>query len=189
MQEPEEPPTKRIRLSSPPRQQAVSPRRSESETESGSETASLASSRPTSPISPVTASYSPPFRIPDLRHRILVLKLDWIEASMKQNRLLPFDEYLVYHARIITEPEATATPKSSPKTTTYIKMFPETSSTAHPTSPGAPPGNTINSILARARAEAPSTPPLPRPPCSAPTAPPLQSILPTSHPPRPASQN
>jgi DNA polymerase IV len=159
--EAEEPPMKRIRLS-PLEEEVVSPKRSGSETGFESDTTSPASSRPTSPISPEAIPHSPRFRFPDLRNRILVMKLDWIEASIKENRILPFDEYLVYDARLISNPEGATTPKTSPKPVTYIKFAPETSSTSPPPAT-APPGNTntISTILARALAEAPSTPSTP----------------------------
>src|SRR4051794_29858456 len=63
-----EPAAKRIRLS-PPTEQIASPKRSASERDSASDTTSLASSRPTSPISPEAASTKPPLQFPDLRKR------------------------------------------------------------------------------------------------------------------------
>ena len=152
-----EPPAKRIRLS-PPLEQIVPPKRSASEIDSASDTTSLASSRPTSPVSPEAAPRRPPLRFPDLRKRILVIQLDWIKASVDQNQLLPFDEHLVYDARIIPKPEGATTPKASPIPVTYIKAAPE-ASVAQGTPPSAPPSNIISTILARARAEAPSAPP------------------------------
>jgi DNA polymerase IV len=152
-----EPPAKHIRRS-PPIEQTASLKRGASEIDSASDTTSVANSRPTSPVSPETAPRRPPLQFPDLRKRILVIQLDWIKASVEQNQLLPFDEYLVYDARITPKPEGATTPKTSPKPVTYGKAAPE-ASVARGMPPSAPPSNTINTILARARAEAPSAPP------------------------------
>jgi DNA polymerase IV len=152
-----EPPAKRIRLS-PPTEQIASPKRSVSEIDSASDTTSLASSRPTSPVSPEAVSRRAPLQFPDLRKRVLVIQLDWIKASVEQNQLLPFDEYLVYDARITPKPEGATTPIASPKPITHIKAAPE-ASVARRVSLSAPPSNTISTVLARARAEAPSAPP------------------------------
>ena len=151
-----EPPKKRVRLSPP--EDASKLKRTGSTTESEPETPSPRSSRPTSPFLRNEYAESPAIQFPDLRHRILVIKLDWIENSMKQNQILPFDEYLVYDARIIPKPEGATTPKSSSKSITYIKATPENSATTRRVLPSAPADNTISSILARAKAEAPSTP-------------------------------
>ena len=158
VKEAEEQPTKRIRLS-PPQAPIISPKRVGSETEPGSDTTSPASSRLTSPLSPEAMAKSSQFQWPDLGGRVLVINLDWIETSIKQNRVLPFDEYLVYDARIIPKPEGAITPQTSPKPGTYLKATPETSTKSR-TPPSAPSGGTtIGTILARARAEAPSNPP------------------------------
>ena len=73
VEEAEGTPTKRLRLS-PPQELLLSPRRKRSESESGSDTTSPASSRPTSPISPEARAKSPIFQLPDLENRILVVK-------------------------------------------------------------------------------------------------------------------
>ena len=149
-------PAKRIRLSTP-KGQVVSPKRSGSETGPESDTTNPASTIATSPIYPEATPNSPLFQFPDLRNRILVIKADWLETSIKQNRILPFDDYLVYDARIIPKPDGATTPQQSPKAVTYLKVVPETSVTTSPP-PSAPPGNTFSTILARARAEAPPAP-------------------------------
>ena len=142
----DEPPTKRVRLN-PANDEVVSPKRSRSKTGSGSDTTSPASSRPTSPVSPEGAPHSPLLRYPDLQNHILVIRSDWVEASIKQNRVLPFDDFLVYDARIIPKPEGATTPNPSPTQMTRSRP-----------PPAAPSGATIGTILARARAEGPSTP-------------------------------
>ena len=148
----DEPPTKRVRLN-PANDEVVSPKRSRSKTGSGSDTTSPVSSRPTSPISPEEAPHGSLLRFSDLRNHVLVIRLDWIETSIKENRILPFDDYLVYDARIILKPEGATTPNPSPKLTTH-----PTTNRFRP-APTTPTGATINTILARARAEAPSATP------------------------------
>ena len=152
-----EPPAKRIRLS-PPTEQTAPLKRATSEVDSASDTTSPANSRPTSPASPEVTPKKGPLQFPDLRKRILVIQLDWIKASVEQNQLLPFDEYLVYDARITPKPEGATTPKTSPKLVAYIGAAPEPS-VARGVPPSAPLSNTIGTILDRARAEAPSAPP------------------------------
>ena len=151
-------PRKRIRLS-PPRLEPVHPIRtgSEIESEASSSTSAARSSRPTSPAAPNEHLESPSFNFPSEPGRILVIKLEWLENSMKQKRLHPYEEYLVYDARVISKPEnRISEPKLHP--VTYVKGNSEAPSRSR-IPPSAPSGATITSILERAKAEAPSSAP------------------------------
>ena len=153
-----EPPRKRMRLSSP-RVEPVHPVNTGSDTESGSSssTATARSSRPTSPVAPDEHLESPPHIFPDDPDRILVIKLEWLENSMKQKKLLPFHEHVIYDARVISKPEIQSSkPKTQPAT--YLKVNLDAPSRSR-IPPSAPSGATITSILERAKAEAPSSTP------------------------------
>ena len=143
------PPAKRQRLSpikhNPPVARKITPE-TESETDADSDPGP-------STQNSLVASYSPATLPPESRHPfqqlaevsddILVLRLDWLEDSLKRNEILPPEGYVVYDARIVPKPAPALTSTSPIR---YIKATPEATSQSH--SPmAATPRSTIASTL------------------------------------------
>ncbi|KAL2424911.1 hypothetical protein ABEF91_004033 [Exophiala dermatitidis] len=108
------------------------------------------SSSSTSTASTVSTHSAPPgpeskSMFPDLSDHILILKLDWLEACITEQRLVPYEPYIIYTAKVVPKPSRETTPKPLHDPVTYIKA------TAAPASPGT-------SILERAKAEASNLP-------------------------------
>ncbi|KAK8201942.1 hypothetical protein M8818_005467 [Zalaria obscura] len=73
---------------------------------------------------------------------VRVIRIDWFEECVKAKKLLPFEQWLVYHGKPIPKPSAT--PSSS------------TGTTAGPSKALPPkPANQVRTILERAQADAP----------------------------------
>lgn len=95
---------------------------------------------------------------PDLINHIIVLKLSWLSACLKQESVVPIKPHHVYYAKIIPRPQDEADTKPhSNHDISYIKAIPE-----HSQSPGASLHSlrnrnvTVNTdILERAKADAP----------------------------------
>ncbi|KIV90581.1 hypothetical protein PV10_07867 [Exophiala mesophila] len=96
---------------------------------------------------------------PDLTEHIIVLKLSWLSACLKQECIVPITPHHVYYAKIIAKPQGEAATKPhSNLDVTYIKATPE-----HTQSDGASLHSLRNrtvtvsaDILERAKADAPA---------------------------------
>ncbi|ETN39107.1 uncharacterized protein HMPREF1541_05329 [Cyphellophora europaea CBS 101466] len=75
---------------------------------------------------------------PDLSSHVLVIKLEWLDACIKQRTQLAHQSQVVYAGKIITKPKGESTPPPIPSTVTYIKATPGPSST-HAVPSAAPP--------------------------------------------------
>lgn len=143
----EQPPRKRRRLSSssPIGVIIISDSDSEIASDNGVEVVAL----------PEAVPFQPPntedkFILPDLRDRVLVVKLTWLDESLRQQRLLPIDPFIVYDARPITKPDGERTPTTSPSSI-------RTQNTSSSTTPASSPiqhGKLFTNILSRAKADA-----------------------------------
>ncbi|KAK7885411.1 hypothetical protein LTR67_010589 [Exophiala xenobiotica] len=143
------PPRKRVKTGWIERDVKAETRGGEGRKSSTSSTAS--SDRSTSTNSP------PPQQVswPDLANHIVVLKLGWLESCINQGRVVPYKPYIVYSAKLISNPagEPSSSP-NAPSKTTRVKPDPEPSSA----SSSRPKPNTATSILERAKAEAATLP-------------------------------
>ncbi|KAJ9608344.1 hypothetical protein H2200_007332 [Cladophialophora chaetospira] len=92
---------------------------------------------------------------PDLSNHVLVVKLAWLEASIKEGYLVPYKPYIVYTARIVPKPDGQSTPTTSPTQPAHLKAGSSSSSQRRTSKPD------VASILERAKAEA-ATLPAPR---------------------------
>ncbi|OQV10888.1 hypothetical protein CLAIMM_14810 [Cladophialophora immunda] len=108
---------------------------------------------------PLNDGPSPPAPVlwPDLSIHILILKLSWLEACLKEGHLLPYQPYIVYAARIIPKPAGEVSPKVQAPLSTYAKVGP--GSQSHTTTARRASKPTAStSILERAKAEAATLP-------------------------------
>jgi DNA polymerase IV len=90
---------------------------------------------------------------PDMSTHVLVLKLAWLDACIKEGRMVSFKPYTVYTARIVSRPDGGGSAKTSPVHASKSDV----SSIRRTSKPDTSP----SSILERARAEA-ATLPTPR---------------------------
>ncbi|OAP58417.1 hypothetical protein AYL99_07507 [Fonsecaea erecta] len=91
---------------------------------------------------------------PDLSVHILILKLSWLEACLNEGRLLPYQPYMVYAARIIPKPADEVSPRAPAPVTTYVKVGGSASQSQAITARRASKPAVSTSILERAKAEA-----------------------------------
>ncbi|KIX05916.1 uncharacterized protein Z518_03890 [Rhinocladiella mackenziei CBS 650.93] len=101
---------------------------------------SISTSPGASVIDTVSLTFPPRPFWPDLTNRILILKISWLEACLKQAKLVPYKPYVIYNAKVISKPTG---------------PMPETGSTS---SPSRPTPNVTATILQRAQAEASTLP-------------------------------
>ena len=92
-----------------------------------------------------------PFSIADLFNSVKVIKIDWLEDSLKSQRFLPLDSYIIYEGKRIARPtNAIVPPLDEPKR--VIKPFPpKPRSSLQPNVSDIPEAN--KAILERALAD------------------------------------
>ena len=92
---------------------------------------------------------------PELSDHVLVVKLAWLDACLKEGGLLPYKPYTVYTAKITEKSDGESTPKTSPTQNIHsrVSSSPSQISSLRRTSKPDP-----SSILERARAEAANLP-------------------------------
>jgi DNA polymerase IV len=145
----EEPPAKRRRASSsvpssPPEVVTIS----DTESEAGT-SAHVQFVDPKEELSVAPAAMDDRFQLPDLEDRILVIKLGWLDESLRQHRLLPVQPFIVYDGRVIPKPNGESTPTTSPSS---VKV-----QSSSPTTPASSPlqqQDLYANILKRAQADA-----------------------------------
>ncbi|KAK4897004.1 hypothetical protein LTR27_005251 [Elasticomyces elasticus] len=100
-----------------------------------------------------TAQMETPGRVADEYSTIRAIKVSWFEDCQKAHRLLPFDDYITYVARVIPKPvndvtpEATTLPRGTTKPVTVATLATK----------AVPPRNNSNHILERAKEDAEAT--------------------------------
>ncbi|KAH0843723.1 putative terminal deoxynucleotidyl transferase [Fonsecaea pedrosoi] len=113
---------------------------------------------PSSDISINDGTFSPAQIFwPDLSTHILILKLSWLEACVKEGRLLPYQPYIVYAARIVTKPAGEVSPKAQAPLSAYSRVG-SGSQSQGTTARRASKPTVTTSILERAKAEAAALP-------------------------------
>ncbi|KIW96074.1 uncharacterized protein Z519_03140 [Cladophialophora bantiana CBS 173.52] len=102
---------------------------------------------------------SPPAQVlwPDLSAHILILKLSWLEACLKEGHLVPYRPYVVYTARVIPKPAGEVSPKSQVSLSAYFKVGSGSQSQTVTSRRASKPAVSA-SILDRAKAEAATLP-------------------------------
>lgn len=88
---------------------------------------------------------------PDLSDHVLVLKLAWLETSLKQEQLVPYEPYTVYTAKVVPKPAGEISP-TTPRHAT------RSTSEHAPMTPSRRVSKPSSSILERAKAEAATIP-------------------------------
>ncbi len=144
-----EPARKRRRVTNSPPSEVVTISDTESEAADDNHLQTVALSEAV-PVKPPIAE--DPFELPDLQDRLLVVKLTWLDESLRQRRLLPVEPFIVYDARPIQEAHGERTPTSSPSSVRTLR-FDDSSNTTPTTSP-LQRENLYVDILARAKADA-----------------------------------
>lgn len=92
------------------------------------------------------------FALPDLQDRLLVVKLNWLDESLRRRCLLPIEPFVVYDARPVQKPEGETTPVASPSSIRAHKM--NGSANTSPISSSLQRDSLHTNILARAKADA-----------------------------------
>ena len=146
----EEPVPKRRRVTNSPPVEVVII--SDTDSEAAGDGNALESTDTKGSIAPEPQLSTDKFILPDLRDRLVVVKLAWLDESFRQKHLLPIEPFVVYDARPIQKPDGESTPFSSPSSTRTHKI--DTSSDASPSSSPIQRENFYTNILARAKADA-----------------------------------
>ncbi len=92
------------------------------------------------------------FVLPDLKNRVLVVKLLWLDECFRHHRLVPIEPFIIYDGRPIPKPDGESTPASSPSSVRTQRF--DTPSSNEPTSSPLQHANLFTNILARAKADA-----------------------------------
>lgn len=145
----EEPARKRRRVTYSPPTEIITISDTDSETAEDNHVESIKTAQAVAPSSSVIESE---FELPDLQGRLLVIKLTWLDESLRQRRLLPIEPFIVYDARPIPRPEGESTPISSPYSIRTQRM--ETPSSTTPSSSPVQRETVSANILVRAKADA-----------------------------------
>ncbi|KIX93446.1 uncharacterized protein Z520_10865 [Fonsecaea multimorphosa CBS 102226] len=96
---------------------------------------------------------------PNLTNHILILKLSWLEACLKDGHLVPYQPYIVYTARILPNPTGEDSSKAQAPLSTYVKVGSGSQSQSQTTTARRASKPSVSaSILERAKAEAAALP-------------------------------
>ncbi|OJD23880.1 hypothetical protein ACJ73_04762, partial [Blastomyces percursus] len=87
--------------------------------------------------------------IPKVKDGIIILKISWLEESLKAGQAVPLAPYIVYHARKVAPPDNISVDGTSSNVTSVV---------ASPRSPLRPRESPSRAILERAKADAASSP-------------------------------
>lgn len=143
-----EPARKRRRFTSPPPTEVVTISDSESETAQHNPSKGTGADR----AATLKSSGKGKLILPDMRDRVLVVKLTWLDECLRQRHLLPIQPFTVYDGRIIPKPDGQQTPTSSPSSVRTHSVGPSSNTT--PASSSLQRQDFHTNILARAKADA-----------------------------------
>lgn len=88
-----------------------------------SQASTTATALSSDPIEPADET-PPPFPPDSFSELIKVVKVEWLNASLAAERILPLDPYIIYEGRVVPRPQDAVTPQKPVDKTIFVKANP-----------------------------------------------------------------